>query len=263
VIVEQIWTGNAYRNFNYLVACPETGDALAIDPLDYKKCLAVAAEHGWSITQILNTHEHGDHTGGNKGVVAATGAKIIAHANARNRIPNMDIGVSAGDIIKVGKTVDLECLDTPGHTMSHICLLSRTDEPSLFSGDTLFNAGAGNCHNGGHPDELFDTFEKQLATLGNDTRIYPGHDYLLNNLAFTLDREPDNVAAQDMLEHYRDQDPDAALITTMQQEKEINTFFRLQSPTVVQRLVQAFPEMGNKPDARAVFLKLRELRNSW
>jgi hydroxyacylglutathione hydrolase len=263
VIVEQIWTGNAYRNFNYLVACPETGDALAIDPLDYKKCLAVAAERGWSITQILNTHEHGDHTGGNKGVVAATGAKVIAHANARNRIPNMDVGVNAGDIIKVGKTVELECLDTPGHTMSHICLLSRTDEPSLFSGDTLFNAGAGNCHNGGHPDELFDTFEKQLATLGNDTRIYPGHDYLLNNLAFTLDREPDNVAAQDMLEHYRDQDPDAALITTMQQEKEINTFFRLQSPTVVQRLVQAFPEMGDNPDARAVFLKLRELRNSW
>lgn len=263
MIVEQIWTGNAYRNFNYLVACPETGDALAIDPLDYKKCLAVAAERGWSITQILNTHEHGDHTGGNKGVVAATGAKVIAHANARNRIPNMDIGVSAGDSIKVGKTVELECLDTPGHTMSHICLLSRTDEPSLFSGDTLFNAGAGNCHNGGHPDELFDTFEKQLATLGNDTRIYPGHDYLLNNLAFTLDREPDNVAAQDLLEHYRDQDPDAALITTMQQEKEINTFFRLQSPTVVQRLVQAFPEMGDNPDARAVFLKLRELRNSW
>jgi len=263
VIVEQIWTGNAYRNFNYLVACPETGDALAIDPLDYKKCLAVAADHGWSITQILNTHEHGDHTGGNKGVVAATGAKVIAHVNARSRIPNMDVGVGAGDVIKVGKTVELECLDTPGHTMSHICLLSRTDEPGLFSGDTLFNAGAGNCHNGGHPDELFDTFEKQLETLGNDTRIYPGHDYLLNNLAFTLDREPDNAAAQDMLQRYQNQDPEAALITSMQQEKEINTFFRLQSPTVVQRLVQAFPEMGDSPDARAVFLKLRELRNSW
>ena len=90
MIVEQVWTGNAYRNFNYLVACPETGDALAIDPLDYKKCLAVAAERGWTISQILNTHEHGDHTGGNKGVVNATGAIIIAHNNAETRIPNMD-----------------------------------------------------------------------------------------------------------------------------------------------------------------------------
>ena len=46
MIVEQIWTGNAYRNFNYLIACAETGDALAIDPLDFKKCLTVARERG-------------------------------------------------------------------------------------------------------------------------------------------------------------------------------------------------------------------------
>ena len=146
MIVEQIWTGNAYRNFNYLIACPDTGDALAIDPLDYKKCLKVAADRDWTITQILNTHEHGDHIGGNKAVVAATGAKIIAHSKAGSRIPNMDRGVNAGDIVKVGSSVELECLDTPGHTMSHICVLSKTDQPALFSGDTLFNAGAGNCH---------------------------------------------------------------------------------------------------------------------
>jgi hydroxyacylglutathione hydrolase len=263
MIVEQIWTGNAYRNFNYLIACPETGDALAIDPLDFRKCLNVAGEKGWTISQILNTHEHGDHTGGNKGVVNATGAKIIAHSNAKDRIPNVDRGVDAGDIIKVGKTVELECLDTPGHTMCHICLLSHTDQPGLFSGDTLFNAGAGNCHNGGHPQELFETFENQLNSLGNDTLIYPGHDYLLNNLAFTLDREPDNKVAQRMITDYENQDPADALVTSMAQEREINTFFRLQSPTVVAKLVEEFPELGDSPDAHAVFLKLRELRNSW
>ena len=62
MLVEQIWTGNAYRNFNYLIACSETGEALAIDPLDYNKCLAGAKDKGWEITQVLNTHEHGDHT---------------------------------------------------------------------------------------------------------------------------------------------------------------------------------------------------------
>ena len=174
-----------------------------------------------------------------------------------------DVGVGAGDIIKVGKTVELECLDTPGHTMCHICLLSHTDEPGLFSGDTLFNAGAGNCHNGGHPEELYETFDTQLDRLGSETRIYPGHDYLLNNLAFTLDREPDNETARKMLRDFEEQDPDDALVTTMAEEREINTFFRLQSPTLVQKLVGEFPELGDAPDARAVFLKLRELRNSW
>jgi len=263
MIVEQIWTGNAYRNFNYLIACGETGEALAIDPLDFKKCLSVARDKGWAIRQILNTHEHADHTGGNKGVVKATGARIIAHKNAKDRIADVDVGVGAGDIIKVGKTIELECLDTPGHTMCHICLLSHTDEPGLFSGDTLFNAGAGNCHNGGHPEELYETFDTQLDRLGSETRIYPGHDYLLNNLAFTLDREPDNETARKMLRDLEDQNPDDALVTTMAQEREINTFFRLQSPTLVQKLVGEFPELGDAPDTRAVFLKLRELRNSW
>ncbi len=263
MIVEQIWTGNAYRNFNYLVACAETGEALAIDPLDFSKCLAVADDKGWQITQVLNTHEHPDHTGGNKGIVNATGAKIIAHKNAGHRIPNMSRGVGAGDVIKVGKTVEFECLDTPGHTMCHICLLSHTDQPGLFSGDTLFNAGAGNCHNGGHPEELYETFSRQLEALGEDTLIYPGHDYLVNNLGFTLDREPDNASASEMLATYRDQDPDDALVTTLAQEREINTFFRLASPTVIAKLVEEYPELGDKPDPKAVFLKLRELRNSW
>jgi hydroxyacylglutathione hydrolase len=263
MIVEQIWTGNAYRNFNYLIACPETGDALAIDPLDFNKCLAVAKDRGWKITQILNTHEHGDHIGGNKGVVAATGASIIAHVNAKDRIPDMSRGVSAGDIINVGKTVDLECLDTPGHTMSHICLLSKTDQPALFSGDTLFNAGAGNCHNGGHPNDLYDTFHDQLEKLEDNTQIYPGHDYLINNLQFTIDREPDNDIAKQMLADYESQDPDDALVTTLAQEREVNTFFRLDSPSVIARLQEQFPEIGDQPDPRTVFLKLRELRNSW
>lgn len=263
MIVEQVWTGNAYRNFNYVVACPETGDALAIDPLDYARCLTVANDRGWTITQVLNTHEHGDHTGGNKGIVKATGAKIIAHQDAGSRIPNMDRGVGAGDIIKVGNTVELECLDTPGHTMCHICLLAHTDQPALFSGDTLFNAGAGNCHNGGHPEELYATFSQQLDLLGKDTLLYPGHDYLLNNLEFTLDREPDNATAKHMLDSFRDQDPNEALVTTLAQEREINTFFRLRSPSVLARLLEDYPELGERPDPKAVFLKLRELRNAW
>ena len=113
MLVEQIWTANDYRNFNYLIACPETGEALAVDPLDHKRCLKAAKDKGWQITQILNTHEHGDHTGGNKAMVKATGASLLAHANAKDKIPGIDRGLGAGDVIKVGATVELEALDTP------------------------------------------------------------------------------------------------------------------------------------------------------
>ena len=251
MIVEQIWTGNAFRNFNYLIVCPATGEAMAVDPLDYEKCLGLARDRGWQITQVLNTHEHFDHIGGNNEVIEAT------------TIPGLDRGLQAGDVIKIGSTVELEALDTPGHTMSHICLLSHTDQPALFSGDTLFNAGAGNCHNGGHPEELYETFDKQLSKLRDDTLVYPGHDYLINNLRFTLDREPDNEVAKAMILDYEKQDPADALVTTLAQERDMNTFFRLDSPSVIARLREDFPDIGDQPDGRTVFLKLRELRNSW
>jgi hydroxyacylglutathione hydrolase len=263
VIVKQIWTANAYRNFNYLIACAETGEALAVDPLDHEKCLRAARDAGWTITQILNTHEHRDHTGGNEAVVRKTRAKVLAHRNAKDQIAGMDRGLGAGDVVKVGKTVALEVLDTPGHTMSHVCLLSHTDQRALFSGDTLFNAGAGNCHNGGHPAELYKTFSEQLAKLPESTLIYPGHDYIENNLRFTLNREPDNRDAKEMLAKLAGQDPGSAYVSTLEVERRINTFFRLTSPTVIATLRETFPDLPEKPDARTVFLKLRELRNSW
>ena len=263
MIVERIWTGNAYRNFNYLIACAETGEALAIDPLDHGKCLARAKANGWRITQILNTHEHHDHTGGNAAVVAATGAKVIAHAGAAGRIEGIDRGVTAGDVLRVGKSVELECLDTPGHTMCHICLRSHTDQPALFCGDTLFNAGAGNCHNGGDPAALYATFVEQLAKLPEDTLVYPGHDYMENNLKFTLSREPDNTDATARLPRETDRDPATSSVTTLAEEKRFNTFFRLGSPSLIARLREDFPELPEHPEAKTVFLKLRELRNRW
>jgi len=263
MLVERIWAANAYRNFHYVIACPETGEALAVDPLEWSRCLDAARARGWHITQILNTHEHRDHTGGNAGLVAATGAKVLAHAGAASRIGGVDRGLVKGDVIRVGRTVELECLDTPGHTMAHICLLGHADRPALFCGDTLFNAGAGNCHGGGHPDALYETFATQLAKLPDDTHVYPGHEYLARNLEFTLDREPGNSDAERLLAEARAAEPADAKVTTLGEEKRINTFFRLQSPQVIARLREAFPDIGEQPDARTVFLKLRELRNRW
>jgi len=171
--------------------------------------------------------------------------------------------VQAGDIIRVGKTVELECLDTPGHTMCHICLLSHTEQPALFSGDTLFNAGAGNTHNGGDTALLYATFAEQLSKLPDNTQVYPGHDYIENNLKFTLAREPGNAAAQALLPQVAGQDPATSVVTTLAQEKAHNTFFRLGNASIIEELRAHFPDLAEQPDPRTVFTRLRELRNKW
>jgi hydroxyacylglutathione hydrolase len=261
VIIHRIWTGNALRNFNYLVACPETGEALAIDPLDHAGCLAEAKVKGLGITQVLNTHEHSDHTGGNGPLIAATGARLLAHHAAR--IDGIDTGLRAGDIVRVGKRVELEVLDTPGHTLTHVCLLAHGDAPALFTGDTLFNAGVGNCRHGGDPDRLYDTCATQIARLGDAVRVHPGHDYLERNLGFTLDREPENTAAAALLPRIAGDGGARAPVTTLGEERAINTFLRLDRPEVVRRLRQAFPDLPERPDARVVFRHLRALRDRW
>ena len=259
MLVEQIWTDNPLRNFHYLVACPETLEALAIDPFDHQLVLQRAEALGWKITQILNTHEHFDHIDGNQAMVAATGAVVLAHANARDKIAGLDTGLQAGSVVRVGSSVELEVMDTPGHTMSHICLLSKTEIPALFSGDTIFNAGVGHCHYGGDPDVLADTVFSQVDVLPDNTMLYPGHDYIVNNLRFTLDREPNNSAAAELLQKVESQDPNQALITNLGQERQINTFFRTQSPEIIQNFAQLDPDAS----PTQVFLALRECRNSW
>ena len=263
MIIERIWAANELRNYQYLVACRETGEALAIDPLDAHAVLSRARAHNWTIRQVLNTHEHNDHTAGNAGVVRATGARVLAHRRAAARIGGVDQGVDAGEVIRVGRTVELECLDTPGHTLSHVCLLAHTDTPALFSGDTLFNAGVGNCRGGGDPERLYETCVHQLARLPSSTRINPGHDYLVNNLGFTRYVEADNEAAADWLARSEHVEAEQRPILTLAEELSFNSFFRLTEGGLIETLRTRVPTLSARPGPREVFLALRELRNGW
>ena len=266
MLVEQIPVNNSLRNYMYLIACPETREAAAVDPLDHENCLRRANELGWNIRSVINTHEHLDHIGGNEPVIAATGATLYAHYKATDKIANVDVGMKAGDAVQIGTSVSLIAMDTPGHTFCHTCLFYEgvgEETPALFCGDTLFNAGVGNCHNGGNPETMYQTFVEQLFVLPDVTRIYPGHDYIVNNLQFTLDREPDNNAAQSLLTAMEQWNGDKHYISNIAIERMVNTFFRLGSETVVRLLHERFPEIGESPSEEAVFLKLRELRNSW
>ena len=262
MIIKQIYTYNNYRNFNYLIGCSKTREAIAIDPLAYNLCLDEAKKNELNIIAVINTHEHLDHTGGNDKIIKHTGAKLYAHHNAKNVIKDVDIGLRAGDTIKIGSTVNIDILDTPGHTMSHLCLLVRGKEEALFCGDTLFNAGVGNCHNGGNPLSLYNTFYNQLIKLDKKTKIYPGHDYLSNNLEFTLSLEPNNKNAFDLLQKSKKENFSTNFVSSFDLELKVNTFFRLKEKSILESL-KSKNVLSKNDSPQEVFLALRELRNNW
>ena len=132
-----------------------------------------ARERGFSITQILNTHEHRDHTDGNAGVVAATRAKVLAHAGAASRIGGVDRGLGARRRDQGRAAPSSSKCSTRPATRARTCACcAHGDSPALFCGDTLFNAGAGNCHNGGDPGPaLRDLRESARAAARCDARV--------------------------------------------------------------------------------------------
>ena len=262
MIIKQIYTFNNYRNFNYIIACSQTREAVAIDPLAYNLCLDEAQKNDLKIVAIINTHEHFDHTGGNDKIIAATSAKLYAHKNATKVIKGVDVGLQAGDQIEIGNTIKIEILDTPGHTMSHVCLLVRGSEDALFCGDTLFNAGVGNCHNGGDPLSLYNTFYNQLIKLDKKTKIYPGHDYLTNNLEFTLSLEPNNFNAYQLLQKSKKNNFSINYVSSFEEELKVNTFFRLKETNIIKNL-KSKNLLSKNDSPQEVFLALRKLRNEW
>jgi hydroxyacylglutathione hydrolase len=246
---------NRLRNFNYLIGCEETKQAIALDPLDGEAMVALSAEQGWQIKLIINTHEHHDHIEGNPAVQAATGADIWASEYARGKIPNLDRGLLANEEFSLG-SMTFRVLPTPGHTPVHVCLLTLSEEtPILFSGDTLFNASAGNCFNGGNVDEMYDTFVRELAPLPNHTLLFPGHDYMKTNLDFALSCEPENEKAEYWKAKVGVLSSDDMPYMTLGEEREYNPFLRLHSPDLLSHLT------GD--DERETFRALRAKRDAW
>lgn len=251
---------NKYDHVSYLLVCDETGETLALDPFDIDVTLAVAAANNLTITQILSTHEHWDHAGRNEQLRAVTGAKVLACKWAAGVIEHLDGFLVEGDIVQVGSTVTLEVIETPGHTMTHICLLgSEIEGPFLLSGDTLFGAGVGNCNFGGHAPTLYRTVGKLLARLAEETRVYPGHDYLRRNLEFALTLEPENEAIH-QLRASIDMDKEKLRFTNLAEELEVNPFMRLDSIAIREAL---FGHEGGSREPEEAFLEIRRLRDSW
>ena len=208
-------------NYLWLVHDTDSGETAVVDPGDAAPVLSAAAERGWRVDIVLNTHWHPDHTGGNL-AVKQTGARVSGPAAESDRIPGLDVGLKDGDLVRIGAHIG-EVWEVPGHTLGHIAFIFR-EAGIAFVGDTLFAMGCGRLFEG-TPTQMFNSL-KRLATLPDDTKIYCAHEYTLANARFAAHAEPANRAIADRLAAVEAMRADgiATVPTTIAAERATNPF---------------------------------------
>ncbi|MGV3769045.1 MAG: hydroxyacylglutathione hydrolase [Sphingobium phenoxybenzoativorans] len=177
-------------NYVWLMHDGASGETVVVDPSVAEPVLAAAAERGWPISQIWNTHWHPDHTGGNAEIKAATGCLITGPGAEAAKIPTLDRLVGEGDYVAIGAHA-AKVMAVPAHTAGHIAYHLADDE-IIFVGDTLFAMGCGRLFEG-TAAQMFSNMAR-FAALPDDTAVYCAHEYTQSNGRFALVAEPDNDA---------------------------------------------------------------------
>jgi hydroxyacylglutathione hydrolase len=220
-------------NYVWLIHNKASGETAAVDPSLADPVLKAVAARGWNLTQVLNTHWHPDHTGGNEGIKAATGCSITAPAEAQ-RVSKIDRIVAEGDRVAVAGAEAI-VWDIPAHTAGHIAYYFE-QERMIFVGDTMFAMGCGRLFEG-TAAQMYANL-RRVAALPEDVRIYCGHEYTLANARFAAHAEPNNAAIQvrlDQVKALRDAG-EITLPTTVAQERETNPFVRASNAEEFARL---------------------------
>lgn len=201
-----------YNGDNLAYLLYHHGEALAVDGGAMAEILDFVQTHDLRLTQVTNTHGHADHTMGTRRLVQSSGAAYRDHRRFVD-----------GDTLDVGGervTVRL----TPGHTDDAVTFAAAD---FLVTGDTLFNGTVGNCFSGDLA-AFYRSVCLLMAYPGN-TRIYAGHDYLMDAVAFARQLTPDNPAIAAYAARY-DEDH---VVSTLDDELAVNPYLRFNAPEII------------------------------
>jgi hydroxyacylglutathione hydrolase len=231
-------------------------DSLVVDPGDGSAVLRILKEYGLSLKAILSTHHHYDHTAGTAELKQKTGCAVIS--GDPRRISGIDKVVVDGEILTFGNKTIL-VLATPGHTRTSVCYYAQPSEADpnsiLWTGDTLFIGGCGRlleCD----PQSMWESLGR-LASLPDETLVYCGHDYTLENCEFALSIEPGNEVIKQRLAEIKQIQSRGGLTvpSTMLQERMTNPFLRACEPELKAALgmeraqaVEVFAELRRRKD---------------
>ncbi|MBY5992011.1 hydroxyacylglutathione hydrolase [Ferrimonas balearica] len=242
---------------NYIWCLSRGSAAWVVDPGSAEPVLAHLAEQGLTLKGILITHHHWDHTDGIEALRKAFAAiPVIGPDNPA--IQGLTQRVQPGERFELDALeVTVQVLALPGHTLDH---LGYQTEHAIFCGDTLFSGGCGRLFEG--TAEQMHRSLNLLARLPASTRVYCTHEYTLANLAFAQAVEPGNEALQayqGWCERQRAQGK-PTLPSTIEQERAINPFLRVDQEEVVAKLTA---RAGALPDSVARFAALRQWKDNF
>jgi hydroxyacylglutathione hydrolase len=208
-----------HDNFVYLVC--RNGAAVLIDAGEANPVFRALDEKDLQLQKILITHAHHDHIGGCRAIQDRLGVQSVSP------------GVEVFETEILGTLC--RSISSPGHMAVHKCYYFP-ELDVLFSGDTLINGACGRLL-GGTAEQLFTSL-RMICELPDNTRIFGGHDYLVDNMNFALSIEPDNADVNARLDRYHT-DPAAAIFATLAEEKKTNPFLRVETVEEFTQLRQA------------------------
>ncbi|KAG0486768.1 hypothetical protein HPP92_008863 [Vanilla planifolia] len=241
-------------NYAYLLRDMNTGTIGIIDPSEAVPVVDVLTQRNESLTYIINTHHHYDHTGGNMELKERYGAKVVGSAKDKDRIPGIDIALHGGDRWMFGDHQVL-VMETPGHTKGHVSFYFAASG-AIFTGDTLFSLSCGKLFEG-TPGQMLASLKK-IMSLPDDTNIYCGHEYTLSNSKFALSVEPKNehlIEYSDHIANLRSKNI-PTIPTTLEREKQCNPFLRSSSAEIRRSL--GIPATASDAEALGIIRRAKD-----